>query len=143
MKIGIRGSAALGGMVLMAAAATAQNYPDPRVKGGEPVMGDAGHITIAPNPIKAYAPVTDEQLRNPDPNDWIMMRGNYEGYGYSPLKQVDKANVKTLQLVWSRGMETGINQPTPIIHNGVMFLGNPNDVMFWREQDTWAVRQGN
>ena len=51
MKTGIREPAVLGGMVLMAAAAMAQNYPDPRVKGGEPVMGDGGHITIAPNPI--------------------------------------------------------------------------------------------
>ena len=38
-------------------------------------------------------------------------------------------DIKGLQLVWSRGMEAGINQPTPIIHNGVMFLGNPNDVI--------------
>lgn len=51
MKIGIRGSAVVGGMVLMAAAATAQNYPGPRVTGGEPVMGSGGHITMAPNPI--------------------------------------------------------------------------------------------
>jgi len=120
MRTRIRGSAAIGGMVLMAVAAAAQNYPDPRVKGGEPVMGDAGHITLAPNPLPTYAPVTDQRLRNPDPNDWIMMRGNYEGYGYSPLRQIDKTNVKGLQLVWSRGMETGINQPTPIVHDGVM-----------------------
>jgi len=131
MKTGMRGSAVLGGMVLMAVAATAQNYPypDPRPVSGAPEMGTSGHITIAPLPIPNWAPVTDEQLRHPDPADWIMMRGNYEGYGYSPLKQVDKTNIKNLQLVWSRGMEPGINQNTPIIHNGVMFLGNPNDVI--------------
>ena len=129
MKTGMRGSAVLGGIMLIAVAAAAQNYPDPRPRSGEPVMGTSGHITIVPNPITSYAPVTDEQLRHPDPNEWIMMRGNYEGYGYSPLKQIDKTNIKRLQLVWSRGMEAGINQPTPIIHNGVMFLGNPNDVI--------------
>lgn len=131
MKTGMRGSAVLGGMVLMAVAAAAQTYPypDPRPVSGAPEMGTSGHITIAPLPIPNWAPVTDEQLRNPDPDDWIMMRGNYEGYGFSPLKQIDKTNIKSLQLVWSRGMESGINQNTPIVHNGVMFLGNPNDVI--------------
>ena len=131
MKTGMRGSAVLGGMVMMAVAAAAQTYPypDPRPVSGAPEMGTSGHITIAPLPIPNWAPVTDEQLRNPDPGDWIMMRGNYEGYGFSPLKQIDRTNIKSLQLVWSRGMESGINQNTPIVHNGVMFLGNPNDVI--------------
>ena len=57
------------------------------------------------------------------------MRGNYEGYGFSTLNQINKTNVKGLQLVWSRAMEPGINEATPIIYNGVMFLGNPNDVI--------------
>ena len=58
-----------------------------------------------------------------------MMRGNYEGWGFSTLDQINKTNVKGLQLVWARTMEPGINEATPIIHNGVMFLGNPNDVI--------------
>ena len=58
-------------------------------------------------------PVTDAMLRNPDPADWIMMRGNYQGWGFSKLDQVNKGNVKGLQLVWSRLMEPGINEATP------------------------------
>ena len=85
--------------------------------------------TVAPHPLPSYAPVTDAMLRHPDPADWIMMRGNYEGWGYSTLGRIDKANVKGLQLVWARTMETGINEATPIVHDGVMFLGNPNDVV--------------
>src|ERR1700679_1365292 len=85
--------------------------------------------TIAPHPLKDYVPVTDAVLRRPDPSDWLMMRGNYEGWGFSTLNQIDKTNVKGLQLVWARTMESGINEATPIIHNGVMFLGNPNDVV--------------
>ncbi len=86
-------------------------------------------ITIAPHPLQNYAPVTDAVLRNPDPSDWIMMRGNYQGWGYSTLNQINKANVKGLQLVWARTMEPGINEATPIVYKGVMFLGNPNDVI--------------
>jgi alcohol dehydrogenase (cytochrome c) len=85
--------------------------------------------TIAPHPLQTYAPVTDAVLRKPDPADWIMMRGNYQGWGFSTLNQIDKTNVRGLQLVWARTMEAGINEATPIIHNGVMFLGNPNDVV--------------
>ncbi len=85
--------------------------------------------TIAPHPLTAYAPVTDQMLRQPNPADWLMMRGNYEGYGFSTLKQIDKGNVKGLQLVWARTMAPGVNEATPIVHDGVMFLGNPDDVI--------------
>src|SRR3954463_12695457 len=85
--------------------------------------------TIAPHPLPSYSPVTDQVLRNPDPSDWIMMRGNYENYGFSKLDQINKTNVKGLQLVWARTMEPGVNEATPIIYKGVMFLGNPNDVI--------------
>src|SRR5207244_13026309 len=34
-----------------------------------------------------------------------------------------------LQLVWSRMMAPGLNEITPIVHDGVMYLGNPGDVI--------------
>ncbi len=108
---------ALGLLLLSACAADAQ--------APESIKG----TTIAPHPLTSYAAVTDTVLRHPDPSDWIMMRGNYEGHGFSNLKQIDRTNVKGLQLAWARVMEPGINEATPIIHNGVMFLGNPNDVI--------------
>jgi alcohol dehydrogenase (cytochrome c) len=108
---------ALGLLLLSACAADAQ--------APESIKG----TTIAPHPLTSYAAVTDTMLRHPDPSDWIMMRGNYEGHGFSGLKQIDRTNVKGLQLAWARVMEPGINEATPIIHNGVMFLGNPNDVI--------------
>jgi alcohol dehydrogenase (cytochrome c) len=68
-------------------------------------------------------------MRAPRPEDWLMHRGNYQAWGYSPLDQINKANVKTLQLVWARAMEPGINQATPLVYNGVMYLGHPGDVI--------------
>ena len=124
--------------VLAATAALAQlPLPEPvqwpvykdRVVGGEPKMGAVNGTTSAPNPLTQYTPVTDAMLRAPDPNDWSMIRGNYEGYGYSPLDQINKQSVKNLQLVWARGMEPGINEATPIVYKGTMFLRNPNDVV--------------
>ena len=94
-------------------------------------LGSAGQAqnTPATRGVANFVPVTDQMLRNPSPNDWLMLRGNYQGWGYSQLEQINKGNVKNLQLVWARVMEPGINESTPIVHNGVMYLGNSNDVV--------------
>ena len=79
--------------------------------------------------MQNFVPVTDAMMRAPKPEDWLLYRGNYQGWGYSSLDQVNKANVKNLQLAWSRVMEPGLNEITPIVYNGVMYLGNPGDVI--------------
>src|SRR5262245_28334668 len=79
--------------------------------------------------VPNFVPVTDAMLRSPKPEDWLLYRGNYQGWGYSPLEQINKGNVKNLQLVWSRMMAPGLNEITPIVHDGVMYLGNPGDVI--------------
>jgi alcohol dehydrogenase (cytochrome c) len=94
-----------------------------------PQMGAVNGATITPHALAQFTPVTDSTLRKPDPSDWLMMRGNYQGWGFSTLDQITRANVKGLQLVWARAMETGINEATPIVYKGVMFLGNPGDVV--------------
>jgi alcohol dehydrogenase (cytochrome c) len=78
--------------------------------------------------VKNYVPVTDEMLRNPDPGDWLMIRGNYQAWSYSPLAQITPANVKSLRLVWTRAMnESGANQPTPLFHSNTILLANPSN----------------
>src|SRR6266702_217568 len=79
--------------------------------------------------VPNFVPVTAAMLRSPKPEDWLLYRGNYQGWGYSPLEQINKGNVKNLQLVWSRMMAPGLNEITPIVHDGVMYLGNPGDVI--------------
>jgi alcohol dehydrogenase (cytochrome c) len=73
-----------------------------------------------------YASVTDARLLNPEPHNWLMYRGNYEGWGYSPLDRITKGNVKRLVPVWS--FSTGVtegHQSPPIVNNGVMFVTTP------------------
>ena len=74
----------------------------------------------------SYSAVTDARLQNPEPHNWLMYRGNYSGWGYSPLEQVTPRNVKKLVPVWS--FSTGVNeghQAPPIVNNGVMFVVTP------------------
>src|SRR4029450_145490 len=82
-----------------------------------------------PRTVPNFVMVTDQIIRAPKPEDWLIHRGNYQAWGYSPLDQINKNNVKNLQLAWSRVMEPGINQMTPLVYNGVMYLGNPGDVI--------------
>lgn len=82
----------------------------------------------AEGPLDNYAPVTDERLRNPEPENWLTWRGNYEGWGHSPLKQIDAENVKDLVPVWSyaTGVTEG-HQAPPIVNNGVMYVSTPQN----------------
>src|ERR1700691_1829690 len=42
------------------------------------------------NPSAALTPVTDAMLRDPPASDWLMWRRTYNGWGYSPLDQINK-----------------------------------------------------
>lgn len=78
-------------------------------------------------------PVTDEMLRNPDPNDWLMMRRTYDAQSYSPLDQINRDNVQDLELVWAWGIEKTLirvdDQVGPIVHDGVMYLSMPGGLV--------------
>ena len=78
-----------------------------------------------------FVPVTQKDLNTPDPADWLMLGGNMEHWNYSPLKQINRENVNSLQLVWARQLPTtgGRAGTSPIIHNGMMYLISPNDAI--------------
>jgi alcohol dehydrogenase (cytochrome c) len=74
-----------------------------------------------------YAPVTAQRLTNPEPGNWLMTRGNYWGWSYSPLDQINAGNVKRLKPVWavSTGVTSG-HQAPPLVNNGMMFVATPS-----------------
>ena len=84
-------------------------------------------VASAQSPAQAPRPVTDRELLEPNPADWLMWRRTLNSWGYSPLKQIDKSNAGRLQLVWTRGMGPGIQEGTPLVRDGVMYLPNPSD----------------
>jgi alcohol dehydrogenase (cytochrome c) len=80
--------------------------------------------------VKTFTPVTDAMLADPPAGDWLMIRRNYEAWSHSPLKQINAANVKGLRLAWSWAMvEGGGNEPSPIVHDGVLYVANPGNVV--------------
>jgi alcohol dehydrogenase (cytochrome c) len=83
-----------------------------------------------PGDITTSSDVTDAMLKNPADADWIMYRGNYAGWSYSKLGQINASNVKGLQLAWSWAMVAGSTlETTPMVHDGIMFLWNSGNVM--------------
>ncbi|MDX1561648.1 MAG: PQQ-binding-like beta-propeller repeat protein [Gammaproteobacteria bacterium] len=71
--------------------------------------------------------VTDAMLQNPDAADWPMWRRTLNGWGYSPLDQVTADNVTELEEVWSAPLANGIQEATPLIHDGRMYVPNNGD----------------
>jgi alcohol dehydrogenase (cytochrome c) len=93
--------------------------PVPRTPRGLVVAGE----------VKNYTPMTDAMLRNPDPSDWVMIRHDYHATNYSSLNQINTQNVKDLQLQWVWAMNEGTNQPAPVVHDGIMYINNPGNIV--------------
>lgn len=85
-------------------------------------------FAMARTTIDKFTPVTDTMLQHPADGDWLMWRRTLNSWGYSPLRGINRGNVARLALVWSRPMAPGVQEATPLIYNGIMYLPNPNDI---------------
>jgi alcohol dehydrogenase (cytochrome c) len=96
--------------------------------------------------VENFTPVTDSMLRNPPAEDWLMIRGNYQAWSHSPLNQINRENVGNLQLQWVWAMHEGSSEPSPIVHNGVIYLINPSNIIQALDGKTgeliWERRSG-
>jgi alcohol dehydrogenase (cytochrome c) len=135
--------AMLASLTLLDSVVLAQEAATPKVNPatGTPVQGqsrprpprpiDSPYAKAAFEALKApldkLTPVTDEMLRNPPPGDWLNWRRTDNGWGYSPLTQINRKNVKDLKVAWTFSMDSSpdaVNETTPLVHDGVMFLWN-------------------
>jgi alcohol dehydrogenase (cytochrome c) len=97
--------------------------------GGRGAAAPATGVTVAGD-VKGFTPVTDEMLKNPPPGDWLVIRRDHYASNFSPLTQITRDNAQDLQLAWVWPMnEGGTNQPSPLAHNGTIFLNNTNGII--------------
>ena len=81
-----------------------------------------------PGVLKNYRPVTAERLKNPNDEDWLMIRRTYDGWGFSPLTDITPANVQHLRPAWVFSTaEPRVHQAAPLVNGGVMFVTSPNN----------------
>ncbi len=81
------------------------------------------------NPLTAIAFVSDAILNDPPAGSWLNWRRTYDAQGFSPLKQITKANVSELRLAWAWSLPNGPNEATPLEHDGVMFVHGYGDTI--------------
>ncbi len=74
---------------------------------------------------RPFVPVTQAVLANPDPADWLHLSRTYDQQRFSPLTQINKDNVATLRMAWSRGLPPGVQESTPLVYRGVMYVMAP------------------
>ena len=122
-------------LVPIGAVATGDAPPSMQAAGESPAAAPRGGnerlgLTVT-GEVKNYVPVTDAMLLKADPADWLIVRGNYQGWNHSALEQINRDNVKDLQLAWSWSMNdsTAANEPTPLVHNGTIYLVNTDNIV--------------
>lgn len=82
------------------------------------------------NPLlQNYSSVSDELLQNPPDADWLTWRRTYNNLGFSNLDQINRDTVAELELAWHQEVTSGNNMPTPLVHDGIMFLYSAGDVV--------------
>ncbi len=101
-------------------------------RGGRGALSPSAEAALAAmrEPLNHLTPVTAEMLRNPPPGDWLHWRRTYNGWGYSPLTQINRDTVKGLKVAWTFSMaspDDAINEYTPLVHDGIMFMWNFGD----------------
>jgi alcohol dehydrogenase (cytochrome c) len=113
---------------------------------GSVVLVAAGFAIAATSPpataqrARAYHAVTDQRLTAPEPGNWLMTRGNYQGWSYSALDRIHARNAKRLTPAWafSTGVDSG-HQAPPLVNDGIMFVATPYDQVIALEAKTGTL----
>src|SRR5215471_10726991 len=106
------------GILAVASAASAQAPARAAGPGSTPPPNGGNH---------GFVPVNVEMLWKPSTANWLMWRRTLDSWGYSPLEQIDRANVGKLKMSWTRGMGPGNMESTPLVYAGVLYAPGPAD----------------
>src|SRR2546427_5370914 len=137
---------------------------------GKPLkLATLGVVTAVALAAAAFAQynmtVNKDRLLNAqnEPQNWLMMNGDYGSTRYSKLTQINRENVKNLRMVWALALggmqDVGQNGPenelNPLIDNGFMYTSDgwgtiykidardPNRGQFVWVTDPGVKHQGN
>src|SRR5262245_45327337 len=122
-------------------------------------------LAVSPLLAQYKMTVNKERLINAqnEPQNWLMMNGDYGSQRYSKLTQINRDNVKELRLAWGLalgglqgvGQNGPENEVNPLIDNGFMYTSdgwgtiykidarNPNKGEYVWIQDSGVRREGN
>jgi quinohemoprotein ethanol dehydrogenase len=121
------------GLMVMGAALAADSSGNP---------GKAAASTVRITPAPAFRP---SQLTALPTNGWITNGGNVFNQRYSPLKQLDRTNVKELKAVWRASLRgSGLGRQTSaqaqmLAYEGVLYVVTGENDVFAIDVDTGDV----
>ena len=80
---------------------------------------------LNPAPVLTY-----QRILNAEPQNWPTYWGNYEGFHFSALNQINNRNVHDLAGGWSAPLPgQSVMEATPIVVDGIMYIsGSPGEV---------------
>ena len=82
------------------------------------------------NLASAAGPVTDDMLAKDAGENWLHVNGNYGGYRYSTLTQINDASAKNLKVAWTTPLGgTTDAQATPLYYDGLLYIPQDNKVL--------------
>jgi quinohemoprotein ethanol dehydrogenase len=90
-------------------------------------------------------------LSRPRDDGWITNGGTLSNQRYSPLRQIDRQNVRGLKALWHINLGSGLdlrhnNQAQPLVYEGVIYIVSGQDDVFAISVDTgkvlWEYRSG-
>ena len=66
------------------------------------------------------------QALQSDPKQWVMPNGNYAGWNYSPLDQINLKNVQNLTMAWTQqlGVQDS-HEASPLVVGSTMYIVTP------------------
>lgn len=96
-----------------------------------PPVATVQNVPRAVAGVPTVIPVTDQRLVDPEPESWLMYRRTYDGLGFSPLDQIDAANVVDLSEAWvfPTARDDGDPQAPPIVNGRMMFVATAAQVV--------------
>lgn len=101
----------------------------------EPAPGEVAEAAQAAEPqtpeerLASMGPVSSDMLEDPAPGDWLLWGRTYNGQNFSPLDVINRTNVQGLAPVWKTPLAAGLSMPSPLVHDGVMFLHTAPDTV--------------
>jgi alcohol dehydrogenase (cytochrome c) len=119
-------------LLALAALCSAQQGPSlppvpPGPGGGLSPFATLPHPPPGPGLLSKLTAVTDAMLANPPSGDWLTWRRTYDDIGFSPLKEIDRANASALRVAWTWSLPPGPSESTPLVHDGVLFVFGSGD----------------
>lgn len=92
-------------------------------------LGRFPALPPAADPFARYTPVTEADVHAPRDGDWLTWRRSSDDQAFSPLAQISRDNVSGLRTAWAWALPGGVNEASPLVHDGIIFVRAAGDIV--------------